>query len=624
MRLTSTAIIAALLLASSAISFAGPQPVGTQAARVALVRRHIKFVFVIYQENRSFDSYFGTFPGADGLYGHGSRTLAGFRQPILNTDGTTATIEPFRIGPRQFAADTDDVDHSHGMTLAKMDVKDGLARMDRFALSEELKHVPSGNPTLAAKQFGELTMAHEDCDTVPFLWLYARRFALFDRIFEEMTGPSTPGNLSIIAAQTGLTQWLLHPDEAPFANGDKGPGVPVLNDADPFWGSPQDPTKIGREPVNANDFPGYAVQRNLTFASLPLTLGGKAIGSVVDQDRDPEGDFADVREDVAALDRGGAGSVPWGWYEEGYDTGPRDDRSGPTDANGRHASYVTHHNGPQYFGYIANNPVMQKHLHGLDEFYRDIDSGALPASGGLFYLKGGYLNTLGLRPALPDSAAAKNFLGDDDHPGYSDGQISEAMVAELVNRIARSRYWKQSAIIITWDDAEGDYDHVPPVVRQTVPGLGIVSDGPRVPLIVISPFGRTSAVVHDIGDQASVVKLANALFGLRSLASLPDEYRGTQVGRERYGQDDLGPLDGANSGVTNLLGAFDADRLAQLRPPVPASQAEIPERLVHALPQQSGYGCRAIGVVPTDVTLHVRNVIPADFNPRPKTQPTEP
>lgn len=107
---------------------------------IGLVRRHIKYVFVIYQENRSFDSYFGTFPGADGIYSRPADQTPGFYQAILETNGAVSRIRPFRIGPREFAADTDDVDHSHPSLAAKMDVVNGRARMDRFALAEELKH----------------------------------------------------------------------------------------------------------------------------------------------------------------------------------------------------------------------------------------------------------------------------------------------------------------------------------------------------------------------------------------------------------------------------------------------------------------------------------------------------
>jgi phospholipase C len=619
------ALLTALVLAmlSSAPPFALRARAANGASLTVLVRQKIKYVFVIYQENRSFDSYFGTFPGAEGYFSHVPALPAGFEQPILDTDGTTLSIHPFRIGPAQSAADTDDVDHSHTGIVTKMDIVDGIPRMDRFALTEERRFSPTGNPSLLAKQFGELTMAYEDCDTVPFLWQYADRFALFDNIYQLMTGPSTPGNLSIIAAQTGVTQRILHPEEAAGgANGDTGDGVPVLNDLDPFWGSPSDTTSSGKMPVNPADFPGYGTQRNLTFATLPLTLMGGRLADTVKTDRDRAGDLRDVGEDVTAIASTRAAATPWAWYEEGYDREPSNPDDGPETADGRHAAYVTHHNGPQYFGYVANNPAMRAHLHGLDDFRRAIDRRALPA-GGVFYLKGGYRNLLGLKPADPDPAVQMRFVGDDDHPAYSDSQISEAMVADLVNRIARSPYWKQSAIVLTWDDSEGDYDHVVPRIRHQIPGEAPDSDGPRVPLIVISPFAKTHAVVHDIGDQASVVKLVDGVFGLTPLQSLPDEKRAADKARSLFGAGDFGPVD-ADSRITNLLSAFDPDRLSGAKPPLPAQRAIIADRLVRTLPQQGGYGCRSIGITPVDRAMQIENLIPADFNPRPKTNPSPP
>ncbi len=82
---------------------------------------------------------------------------------------------------------------------------------------------------------GLLTMSHYDCDTIPYLWKYARSFTLYDRFFQGMIGPSTPGNIEIIAAQTGQTQWARDPEEAVKPNG-KGPGVPVLSSIDPAFG----------------------------------------------------------------------------------------------------------------------------------------------------------------------------------------------------------------------------------------------------------------------------------------------------------------------------------------------------------------------------------------------------
>ena len=110
-----------------------PDPPLSYEQLVSLVQQKIKYVFVIYQENRSFDSYFGTFPGANGLYSQTASTTPGFTQTIVNTDGTTGTVSPFRIGPAQYAADTDDIDHSHTLTVAKMDVQNGVALMDKFA-----------------------------------------------------------------------------------------------------------------------------------------------------------------------------------------------------------------------------------------------------------------------------------------------------------------------------------------------------------------------------------------------------------------------------------------------------------------------------------------------------------
>ncbi len=598
-----------------------------QEQLLKLVRRHIKYVFVIYQENRSFDSYFGTFPGADGLFSQPAAQTPGFHQTLVNPDGTTAIIQPFRIGPTDYAADTDDIDHSHSLIVAKMDVTNQVARMDQFAQVEERKYWTSGpTPSLKAKQMGELAMAYEDGDTVPFLWRYANRFTLFDHIFQLMTGPSTPGNLSIIAAQTGQTQAARHPEQRYADNGNSAPGVPVLNDNDPYWGSPRDTNAAGtRLPVNPHDFPGYGVQTNQTYATLPLSLSGKSAASITATDRDPDGDLDDVQDDVAFLSKRGQRSVPWGWFEEGYDREPTDSDDGPLDAAGKHASYITHHNGPQYFGYIANNPQMNQNLRGLDDFFQTVKADALPREGGVFFIKGGYKNIFGLRPADADPAVQTNFLGDDDHPGYSDSQISEAMVAKAVNAIARSSYWKHSAIIITWDDSEGDYDHVPPPIRSQGPDGSVITDGPRVPLLLISPYARTHFICHAPGDHGSVVKFADAVFGLNPLATLPDELNGRELGQQKFGQTNWGPDDALTPNVTDLLGALDPARLKGKVSPLPPSYAIIPDDIVDAPPQDgtnSVFGLKQIGVTPVDLANHIPNAVPPDFNPRPKTNPT--
>ena len=601
----------------------GAEPHLSAAQMAALIRHHIKYVFVLYQENRSFDSYFGTFPGADGLYSQPEAQTPGFTQKIIGVSGKVEMIQPFGIGPKQFAADTDDIDHAHPVMFAKMHIVNGKAEMNRFALGEERHYWKSGaKPSLKAKQMGELAMAHEDCNTIPILWRYADRFVLMDHMFQDMVGPSTPGNLSIFAAQTGLTQWALHPKQA-WAHSNQ-PGEPVDSDISPLWGSAQDKLAQKLVPYNPHSYQRSKtgkVQLNQTYATIALTTAGGTVVHKTDADLDKKVDLADVHQDIAFIQHLDAHKVAWRWFQEGYSTKPVAGDLGPKDADGVHASYITHHNGPQYFGYIANNPKMVADMGGMRDFFTAIHTGTLPAEGGVFYLKGGYQNGFGLRPTDPNPAVQKRFLGDDDHPGYSDAQISEAMLAKAVNAIAQSKYWAHAAIIITWDDSEGDYDHVVPPSLATAPNGSRLSDGPRVPFLVISPYAKVHAVSHAIGNQASVVKFVDAVFNLPPLATLPDEQKGRAIGRKMFHQNNMGPFDAETPYVTNLFSAFDPARLDGRAKPLPARYAMVPARWTTELPAQTGADCQAIGVVPTNIQLHEPNPIPADFNPRPKTNP---
>ncbi len=615
------------------------EPHLSQAEMIQLLQRRVKYVFVLYQENRSFDSYFGTFPGAEGLFSHPAAQTPGFTQQLLDTNGSMINIQPFRIGPSDacpkstvngtlspttcYAADTDDIDHSHPRMVAKMDIQpNNVPLMDKFANIEELKYyTPPALPSLQAKQMGELAMAYEDCDTIPLLWGYADKFVLFDHIFQTMTGPSTPGNLAIIGAQAGQTQWALHPDLGYTGNGGSLPGVPLMNDSDPFWGSPSDTTPAAEKmAVNPGDFPGYGIEFNLTYATLPLTLAGRELKEKTAADRDPGSDLADVQDDLEFIDHLHQSSVPFGWYEEGYDKEVTDPNEGPVDANGTHASYITHHNGPQYFGYNSNNPEMNKQLHGLGDFFSAVENRTLPKQGGVFFVKGGYTNLFGLKPVNPDAKVQASFLGDDDHPAYSDAQISEAMVAEAINKIAESSYWNQSVIIITWDDSEGDYDHLQPPVRTFGPDNSLITNGPRVPFIVISPYARTHHIASAQGSQSSVVKFIDTVFNLPPLALLPDELEGRKLGEQQFGQKDIGPEDALTPGITDLLDAFSPSRLMGKANPLPPYYATYSEALIQTLPQAWGFGgCKYLGITTTDRQQGITNVVPSDFNPRPKT-----
>jgi phospholipase C len=503
---------------------------------LANLRSHIHHVFVIYQENRSFDSYFGSFPGADNLATAEAREH-GFRE--WDAIGKT-WVAPFLLK----AADSLDADHSREALIAKTDG----GRMDHFVAYEEQN--PLATPQLR-QQLGLLTMAHEDCSTVPFLWMYAHRFALYDHIFQAMYGPSTPGNIDLIAGQTGQTQAARHPDEA--FRSIFGPGDPVVDDENPAFG-PYASSYQAKSPH----------QLDQTYATLMLSLSGrKALEAKIDSD--------DIKDDIGELAKLNHVAVPWAWYQEGFGNGEGDD----------HPAYIPHHNAPQYFGYIRQNAAFWSGEHDLLDFFDTIEKNQLPPQSVVF-VKGGNENPFRWMPANP---RALGIVGDDDHPGYSDSQLSESLVAKVVNAVARSPYWQDSAIIIVWDDSEGFYDHVPPPQFEPCPDKHPCGDGPRVPLLLISPYAKSGGIISDPGDHASFAKFLDALFQLPALASLPDE--------KPYLPE--GPRD-ANPRLTDLLGGFDPARLAGTRPPIPASDAEIPDSVVNQFPPSMT--CADTGVKP--------------------------
>jgi len=559
----------AMFLLLSFVAFLPPIQARTQAKSssnenpqlISNLRKHIHHVFVIYQENRSFDFYFGDFPGADNLATAESRKH-GFRQldPIGHRWVTPFFVESLDLG-------------SPGHSRSALIAKSNGGRMDLFVAQEEINRMEHGASWQYARQMGLLPMAYEDCHTVPFLWDYAHHFALYDHIFEGMYGPSTPGNIDLIAAQTGQTQWARNPRQAVRRN-DQGAGEPIVNDLAPAWG----PYANGRAPKH--------LALDQTYATLLLTLLGR-------QSSEATQDNSGVKQDIAQLAKLHHQSIPWGWYQQGFGNGKGND----------HPLYVPHHNAPQYFGYIRLNPEVWSGVHDLSDFSTVISKNLLPPRS-VDFIKGGHGNPYGWKPADPNRSVQAHFAGDDDHPKDSDSQIAESFVAKFVDLIARSPYWYDSAIVILWDDPGGFYDHVPPPQFERCPDLHPCGDGPRVPLILISPYARSGAIVSDPGDTASFAKFLDVLFKLPPLASLPDE--------KPYLPE--GPRDG-NPRLTNLLGGFDPARLAGKKPPIPASAAEIPDaELSHFPPTMS---CKNTGVTPVPIP-GASMTPPAGFSPRPK------
>ena len=697
----------AALVSNSTVALAGAPPAAAQAAappqaavltlqqKVALLQQRVKYVFVIFHENESFDHFFGTFPGANGLYAAPAgftpaNQTSSFTQRYLDTTLKPVTQTPFlmpqavELGGYKsggnvvpiYPADLISVDHSHQGMANDLDITGNVAANDRYSMNQEgLTTDGSGNivkntgaaptsVTLAQKQAGETDLSHLDCDTIPFMWSGAKNFVLFDNFHQTTVGPSTPNAIAILAGQSGETQWAEHPNEAAkitYANpafpnvkgaSYSGPStntnayVPIIADPGPFPGSLKDPSAV-KPPYNFDENASNP-SLNLTFATLPLSFMGSSIGQTIQGDQNARADLADVQHDVFTIAAKNQ-VVPWGWYQQGFNGNDAPDpyepqgtgTPNPTNNPSLYTGYVLHHNGQQYFGYLADNTkVLNNNLHGAADFLTAVNNQTLPGNGGVFYLRGGYSNNQGLVPVDPTPGIQHAFIGNDDHPAYSDHQISEAFAAQAISAIANSPYWNQSAIIITYDETDGFYDHEQVSQRSTLADGSILAGGPRIPTIVLSPWALQGSISHQYSEHGSLIKFMDELYNLVPLANLPDEAHARQLGQANLGQANLGPSDDPMNQLGDLTEAFDYTRLQNNTPIAPAAAIFSPTQ-INTLPHlvtagfsPNGYtngACQAVGILPTDFASTAAyqagtptDPYPVDVNPRPTQSPGTP
>ena len=530
---------------TSELSRLSPQ---THALLVAQLHRKIKHVFVIFQENHSYDNYFGTYPGSENLTTRLAKTHGYSQYDYVAKKMQTVfkITHPDVLGPDQ--------------DRYILEEKFNGTKMNRFLAGEELDNINNyGTSPAVARQYGLTTMAIYDCDTIPYLWMYAKNFALFDHYFQAETGPSSPSNVAMFAGQAGISQEKRFPGEA--SNPSEGPGVPINGDLDPFTG-----------PYTS---PDTTVQIPQSYATLAMTLGG------ADAAKAALTNPGKVEKDLTAMASSGRPAIDWQWSQEGY-VNSRGAKAQP--------GYVAHHNAPQYFDYVRNNSAYWSHVNTAQNVLSQIRTGTLPGSG-VFFIKGSKENHFGWKPANKNPTIQKEFLGDDDHPGpgNSDAQVAEAFVATYVNAIASSKYWSDSAIFITWDDGGGFYDHVPPQRFEACNDGYPCGDGQRVPFIVISPYALSGAVITDYSDTVSVARFVEATFGLRTMASLPDEAI----------VKPYGPRDYPNDAISDLAGAFSLAKLDGTSAPNSAQLAMIPGGVVNKFP--SPWNCRTLDIQPAAI-----------------------
>lgn len=196
--------------------------------------------------------------------------------------------------------------------------------------------------------------------------------------------------------------------------------------------------------------------------------------------------------------------ISWGYFGEGYNHGnPTFDYCGICDPM-------------QYATSIMTNPALRANTqHDSGNFITDAENGTLPA---VSFLKPG---------------------DDDGHPGYSTLAAFENFAARAIAAVQDNpTLWRNTAIFVTFDENGGYYDsgYIQPV--------SFFGDGPRVPLLVVSPFAKPGFVDHTYTDHVSILKFIEANWRLSPLTTLsednlPNATPGVYVPKDRPAIGDL-------------------------------------------------------------------------------------
>ena len=123
--------------------------------------------------------------------------------------------------------------------------------------------------------------------------------------------------------------------------------------------------------------------------------------------------------------------------------------------------------------------------------------------------------------ALPQVSFYKPSGRHSQHSGSSTIAAGDTEIDEILARLRASPQWPHMAIVVTYDEYGGYWDHVPP---PSGPGWGdAFGPGTRIPAIIISPFAKRGYVDQTVYDTTSIQKLLNARFGLEPLPGLREK-----------------------------------------------------------------------------------------------------
>jgi phospholipase C len=488
-------------------------------------RRHeklskIKHIVVIYQENWSFDSLYGLFPGANGIAQSSPASLnqtdrfdqplsAQIGQPFSLVSGSlslTTPPPPINAGAidTRFVAGLDTLlpyDVLQNSTLQPNDTTGDLVH--RFFHEQSQINGGAMDWFVTWSDNPGLTMSYFDATHLPE-GLLAQKYTIADNFFHAAFGGSFLNHQFLIAAAAPVypnaplsMQAVLDTDGQLLINAKTGK---IVHDGN-------------ITPVGGMSFavPGttfdntYAVNTIFSVNLVPTTSAAGSpslLPSLNDSDpSDPS------RPYLATIgDRLSERHVRWKWYSGGWDDALASSVSNPAN-NGVvppnapvDPLFQWHHQPFAYYDHFApfknggRNPLSAAHLQDEKNFFKDLKEERLPAVS--------FIKPLG---------------PDNEHPGYAGLLRGQQHVADLVDAVKHSEYWEDTLIVVTYDEHGGRWDHVSP------PVTGIWGDGTRVPAIIIGPLAKRRYVDHTQYDTLSILKTIELRFGLQPLSSLDAE-----------------------------------------------------------------------------------------------------
>jgi acid phosphatase len=474
-----TAEWVALLALACALSGCASPP---DKPRSGLAR--IDHIVVIYAENRSFDNLYGMFPGANGV---ASATLEQYTQ--VDNDGkplphlppvwkgeTADPAFPSDLPNRPFRIDAPPIN----LPLSER-TRDLI---HKFYPQQEQINGGRNDRFVAVSDAGALAMGYYDGSKLP-MWQWAREYTLADNFFMGAFGDSFLNHFWLVCACTPVDRdapaaqraqldakgWLKRKPESPasvlegpplFVAGEFTQDGYALTTAYPRYQPSRVPPDIGGDPRFAGPA-GYTLP--------PQTV--KTIGDTLS-----------------------AKGVSWAWYSGAWNLALKDGMQEPSAKrriiyNNEDGSpyFVAHHQPFNYFARFAPGSAdREQHLKDYTDLVAAIDKGELPQVA--FYKPQGSLN---------------------EHPGNTDVLSGNIHIAGLIAKIKASALWPSTAIIVTYDENGGFWDHVPP------PAGDRWGPGSRVPAIIVSPFARRGYVDHTQYDTTSIIKLITRRFDLERL-----------------------------------------------------------------------------------------------------------